>query len=119
MAKRVLIADDMKLMRALLANALTGSGCEVVAEAENGQEAVEKFMEARPDIVFLDIEMPVMSGIDALKKIIAADPDAIVIMATSVDNYDVVDDCMESGATDFVRKDKLNEIPQRLAAYLG
>lgn len=118
MATRALIIDDTKTYRVLIGGVLRQLGCEIVGEGEDGQQGVELFKQLAPDLVLLDIEMPKMSGIAALKAIIDANPKAQVVMCTTVGNVDVIDDCLMSGAVDFIRKDRLDEIPARLAPYL-
>jgi len=101
---RVLIVDDDKLVRDLIKDLLQNFGATVVGEAENGEEALQAFDEYKPDVTFLDIEMPVKNGIDALKDILAKDPNANVIMLTATSDMDVVDMCAEIGAQSFIRK---------------
>ncbi len=81
---RILVADDAAFMRMMIKNILTQNGHEVVGEAENGQQAVEKFKELGPDICTMDITMPEKDGIEALKEIIAADPQAKVVMCSAL-----------------------------------
>ena len=101
---RVLIADDAAFMRMMIKNILTQNGHEVVAEAENGQQAVEKYLEARPDVCTMDITMPEKDGLAALKEIIAADPSAKVIMCSALGQEAKVIESIRSGARDFVVK---------------
>src|SRR5690625_4835053 len=79
MAKSILIVDDAAFMRMMIKDILTKNGYDVVGEAQDGVEAVEKFQELQPDLVTMDITMPEMDGVTALKKIREIDPDAIVI----------------------------------------
>ncbi|ASJ02571.1 two-component system response regulator [Thermococcus profundus] len=101
---RVLIADDALFARILLRKIFTDAGHEVVGEASTGKEVVEKYAELRPDIVTLDIIMPDMDGIEALKKIIEMDPNAKVIMITSVDSEKKVIECINAGASGYIIK---------------
>ena len=101
---RFLIVDDQKSIRELLKELVARLGAEVIGEAEDGEQAVEKFAELRPHMVLLDINMPRMDGVEALKRIAAIDPDAVVIMLTSQNTVDVVRDCLESGARNFLLK---------------
>lgn len=117
--KRVLIVDDTKTYRVLISGIIRKMGCEIVGEAEDGDQAVEMFKALAPDLVMLDIEMPRMHGIAALKEIIAHDANAKVIMCTTVDNYDIVDDCLANGAVDYIRKDRLEQIPDRVGPHVG
>jgi two-component system, chemotaxis family, chemotaxis protein CheY len=80
----VLIADDAAFMRMMLRNILTDAGYEVTGEAEDGAEAVSRYLELRPDLTTMDITMPGMNGLDALKAIRAEDPEARVIMCSAM-----------------------------------
>jgi len=102
---RVLIVDDMQAMRAMAKTLATSLGAEVIGEAENGQVGLDLYLSEKPDLVLLDIEMPVKDGISTLKAILAEDSSANVVMLTSVDNMAVVEDCIFSGARDYIRKD--------------
>ncbi len=101
---RVLIADDAAFMRMMIKNILTQNGHEVVAEAENGQQAVEKYLETKPDVCTMDITMPEKDGLAALKEIVAADPAAKVIMCSALGQEAKVIESIRSGAKDFVVK---------------
>lgn len=104
MAKRILICDDAAVMRMMLKNILTKNGYEVVGEADDGSVAITKYKETKPDLVMMDITMPEMSGIQALKKIREYDPNAAVIMCSAMGQQTMVIDSIESGAKDFVVK---------------
>jgi len=104
MARRVLIADDAAFMREMLRDILTQAGFEVCAEAADGNEAVASFEEHDPDLVTLDIVMPRKSGLDALREIIARDPQACVVMCSALGQEALVMEALESGAKDFVVK---------------
>ena len=80
---KVMICDDAAFMRMMIKDILTKNGYEIAAEAENGQKAVEKYPEVKPDLVLMDITMPEMDGIEALKKIKALDPGAKIIMCSA------------------------------------
>lgn len=82
--KKVLIVDDAIFMRNVIKNILLNHGFDVVGEASNGLEAVQKYEELKPDIVTMDITMPIMSGIEALQYILANDPDAKIVMITAL-----------------------------------
>ena len=84
MAKNILICDDAAFMRMMIKDILTKNGYNVAGEAENGLKAVEKFKEVNPDLVLMDITMPEMDGIQALKKIKETDPNASVIMCSAM-----------------------------------
>ena len=104
MAKRILIVDDAAFMRMMIKDILTKNGYEVAAEAENGKIAVDKYKEVTPDLTLLDITMPEMDGIQALKAIKAADPAANVIMCSAMGQQDKVFDAIQAGARDFIVK---------------
>jgi len=103
MAKRVLIADDSEFMRNLLREILEGD-FEIVGEAENGVEAVDLYNEHNPDIVMMDIVMPIRSGIEATDEITGADPDAKVIMCTSVGQEEKMKEAIKAGASGYITK---------------
>ncbi|MGB0723218.1 MAG: response regulator transcription factor [Gammaproteobacteria bacterium] len=112
---RVLLVDDEDHIRLFMSKVLTTMSAEVVAEAGNGQEAVELFRAHKPDIVLMDINMPVMNGADALRAIIKEFPRAFIIMLTSLSTADVVQDCLASGAANYIRKDlPLPEIKKQI-----
>lgn len=100
---RILIADDAAFMRMKSANLVKELGHEVV-EAADGAEAVELFKQHHPDAVLLDITMPVMDGMQALKEILALDPSAKVAMVTAMGQQQVIMEAIKSGAKDFVVK---------------
>lgn len=102
--KKVLIADDAMFMRAALTKLLSSNGFEVIGEAENGQIAVEKYKELKPDIVTMDITMPVMTGIEALKQIMAYDAKAKVVMITAMGQEGMVKQAILEGARSFIVK---------------
>ncbi|QPC46447.1 response regulator [Mangrovibacillus cuniculi] len=101
---RVLVVDDAKFMRLTLTNMLSHGNHEIVGEAENGQEAIELFRELQPDIVTMDITMPIMSGIDALKTIKTEYPSAKVVMCSAMGQQKMVVEAIEAGAKDFIVK---------------
>lgn len=101
----VLIADDESHIRILLRKVMESMGCQIVGEAANGSEAVELFRKTQPMLTLLDINMPVMTGKEALSLIIREFPSAIVIMLSSLSAMDIVKDCLELGATNYIRKD--------------
>lgn len=100
----VLIVDDSKTSRTMLRHILVTNGYEVIGEAENGQEGLEKYRELNPDIVTLDITMPVMDGIETLVKIKEYDEDAKVIMVTAAGQKGKMLDAIKLGAAEFVTK---------------
>lgn len=104
MSKRVLVVDDGAFMRLLIKQMLVKRGYEIVGEAENGKEAVEKYEELRPDLVTLDITMPVMDGIMALKEIMALNSNAKVVMVSAMGQEVYVKEAIRCGAKSFVVK---------------
>ena len=104
MGKRVLICDDAAFMRMMIKDILTKNGYEIAGEAENGAIAVEKYSELQPDLVLMDITMPEMDGIQALKKIRANDGNANVIMCSAMGQHAMVIEDIQSGAKDFIVK---------------
>ena len=101
---RVLVVDDAAFMRKMVGDALTGGGHEIIGEAANGAEAVARFQELRPDVMTLDITMPEKDGLEALKDIVALDPDARVIMCSALGQESKVLEAVKAGAKDFVVK---------------
>ena len=104
MAKNILICDDAAFMRMMIKDILTKNGYNVAAEAENGAKAVEKYNEVKPDLVLMDITMPEMDGIQALKKIKESDSAAKVIMCSAMGQQAMVIEAIQSGAKDFIVK---------------
>lgn len=101
---KVLITDDAAFMRMMLKDILSKGGYEIVGEAANGNESVTKYQELKPDLVTMDITMPECDGITALKKIMAADPAAKVIMCSAMGQQAMVIESIQAGAKDFVVK---------------
>jgi two-component system chemotaxis response regulator CheY len=101
---RVLVVDDAAFMRKMLSDVLAKGGHEVVGEAGNGEEAVQRFQELRPDIMTLDITMPEKDGIAALKEILALEPAARVVMCSALGQESKVLESIKAGAKDFVVK---------------
>ncbi|WP_188205816.1 response regulator [Alkalibacillus aidingensis] len=104
MGDKILIVDDAAFMRMMIKDILEKNGYEVVGEAENGQEAVDKYSELEPDLVTLDITMPEKDGIAALKDIIAQDANAKVVMCSAMGQQAMVIDAIQAGAKDFIVK---------------
>ncbi|TVY10645.1 response regulator [Paenibacillus cremeus] len=104
MANRILIVDDAAFMRMMIRDILTKNGYEVCGEANDGAQAIEKFKELRPDLITMDITMPEMDGIQALKEIKKIDGNAKVIMCSAMGQQAMVIDAIQAGAKDFIVK---------------
>jgi two-component system, chemotaxis family, chemotaxis protein CheY len=104
MGKKILIVDDAAFMRMMIKEILTKNGYEVVAEAGDGVQAVAKYKDVQPDLVTMDITMPEMDGIQALKEIKKLDPNAKVIMCSAMGQQAMVIDAIQAGAKDFIVK---------------
>lgn len=104
MANRILIVDDAAFMRMMIRDILSKNGYEVVGEAQDGAQAVEKYKELRPDLTTMDITMPEMDGISALKEIKKIDGNAKVIMCSAMGQQAMVIDAIQAGAKDFIVK---------------
>jgi two-component system chemotaxis response regulator CheY len=102
--KRVLIADDASFMRQMIRDIIEPEGFEVVGEASDGVEVVEKYRKLRPDVVMMDIVMPKRSGIDAVKAIKAEDGGARVVMCSALGQDALVSEALQAGARDFIVK---------------
>ncbi|AMQ17805.1 response regulator [Thermococcus peptonophilus] len=101
---RVLVVDDAAFMRMLVKKILTQAGHQVVGEASNGKEAIEKYKQLKPDLVTMDIVMPEMDGITAVKEIMKIDPNAKIIMITAVGQEAKVMEALKSGAKGYIVK---------------
>lgn len=104
MSKRVLIVDDAVVMRMMIKGILSKNGFEIVGEAQNGVEAVDKYKQLMPDLVTMDMVMPEMDGISAVKQIIAHDANAKIIMCTSMGQQALVVEAIQAGAKSFITK---------------
>ncbi len=101
---RILIVDDAAFMRTTLSTILEKESFEIVGKAENGKEAVELYKKEHPDLVTMDITMPVMNGIDAIKEICAYDPQAKIVVCSAMGQQKVVVEAIDEGAKDFIVK---------------
>ena len=101
---KILIVDDSRTSRKMLRNILESNGHEIIDEAVNGQEGVQKFQALKPDVVTLDITMPVVDGVEALKMIKALDPESKVVMVTAAGRKNKMIECIKAGANEFLTK---------------
>ena len=101
---KILIVDDSRTSRKMLRNILESNGHEIIDEAVNGQEGVQKFQALKPDVVTLDITMPVVDGVEALKMIKALDPESKVVMVTAAKQKNKMIECIKAGANEFLTK---------------
>jgi len=104
MAKTLLVADDAAIVREKIKETARGAGWEIVGEASNGIEAVQRYNESRPTVVTLDLVMPEYDGIYALREILAIDPDAKAVVVSALGQKKVLKDAFKLGAADFVVK---------------
>jgi len=104
MSKRILVVDDAAFMRMMMKDILTKNGYTVVGEAENGAKAIEKYKELKPDLVIMDITMPEVDGIQAVKGIKQIDENANIIMCSAMGQQAMVIESIQAGAKDFIVK---------------
>ena len=117
---RVIVVDDEESIRIWIKGLLVALGCEIVGEAGNGRDGVELFKKERPDLVMLDIQMPELRGDLALEYILAADPEARVILLTSVDSSEFIHERMQAGAQYYLSKHApLDEFKAALEAQIS
>jgi two-component system, chemotaxis family, chemotaxis protein CheY len=115
----VLVADDELHIRVMLSTLLQRMGVEVVGEAVNGEDAIRRYRETQPDLLLMDINMPVKTGEEALSEIMAEFPQARVILLTSMADLKTVESCLEAGAFNYMRKDSpLEEIQDAIREAL-
>lgn len=104
MEPKVLIVDDAAFMRMIIRDVISKNGYQVVAEAENGAEAIELYGEHIPDLVIMDITMPVMDGIEAVRQIMKNDGNARIVMCSAMGQQSMVIESIKAGAKDFIVK---------------
>jgi two-component system, chemotaxis family, chemotaxis protein CheY len=117
--KRLLVVDDALFMRKMISGVAAEAGWEVVGEAGNGVEAVALYKQLRPDLVTMDLVMPEMGGLEALRLIRASDPEAKVVVVTALDQKQVLMDSIRDGAIDFIVKPFERQRVLNLLAKLG
>ncbi|MCW4003835.1 MAG: response regulator [Candidatus Bathyarchaeota archaeon] len=120
----VLLVDDASFMRAVLKKIVLQGGHEVIAEASNGEEAINQYQNTKPDLVLMDIVMPptpkAKDGIEALKQIITTNADAKVVMCSSMGQQSLITEALKAGAKDFVIKPfQPQKVIEVLAKYIG
>lgn len=103
-AAKILVVDDAIFMRRMISDILKNGGHEVVAEATNGKESLEQYKKVKPDIVTMDIIMPEMGGIEAVKEIIKEDKNAKILMVSAMGQQQLVVEAIQAGAKDFIVK---------------
>ncbi|GIN37387.1 MULTISPECIES: response regulator [Heyndrickxia] len=117
---KILVVDDAKFMRVTLTNMLKKANHIVIGEAENGREAVELYRKLKPEIVTMDITMPEMTGLDAVKEIKKEFPDAKIVMCSSMGQQKMVMDAIEAGAKDYIVKPfNENRVNEAIDKVLG
>ena len=118
--KRLLVVDDSLIMRAMIKDIAQQAGWQIAGEATNGRECLERYRELSPDLVTLDIVMPEMDCVEALRQLRQEDPPAMVVMVSAIDQKEKLSECIRLGARDFIVKpfdrDHLRSLLQR---YLG
>jgi two-component system chemotaxis response regulator CheY len=117
--KRLLVVDDALFMRKLIRGVAVEAGWEVAGEAGNGEEAVALYMQLKPDLVTMDLVMPVMGGLEALRHIRALDPQAQIVVVTALDQKQALMDSIREGAMDFIVKPFERERVLNLLHKLG
>ena len=123
MGLRILVVDDALFMRNMLKDIFQRAGYEVVGEATNGVEAVELCRQLRPDLVTMDIIMPLKSGIEALQEIVSSQPEMRVVMCSALGQESLVLEAVQAGARDFIvkpfKEDRVLEVVRRIAGKPG
>jgi len=104
MSKNVLIVDDVEFVRKTLKDLLTQLGFNVIGEATDGIEAVEKYFQLNPDLVTMDVVMPKRSGIEATREIIKDKKNAVIVMVSAMDQFHLVMEAINAGARDYIQK---------------
>lgn len=104
MKQKVLIVDDALFMRKMIRKILEELGCQDITEAQDGEEAIQKYEEIKPDLILMDITMPQMSGVEALERIMKKDPSQKIVMCSAVGQEMMIQKAVELGASDFIVK---------------
>ena len=115
--KTVLIVDDIPFVRKTLKQILINQGYRVVGEAENGEEAIQLYHETKPNLVTMDLIMPIMNGVEATKKILQSDPAAIIVILSGMMQENLVTEAIIAGAKDYITpKESQRRLSERLAS---
>ena len=117
--KRLLVVDDALFMRKLICGVAAEAGWQVVGEATNGEQAVALYEQLKPDLVTMDLVMPIMGGLEALRKIRELDPQAQIVVVTALDQKQALMDSIRDGALDFIVKPFERERVLNLLHKLG
>ncbi len=104
MGYKVLVCDDALFMRTMIRHTFEKAGYEVIAEAEDGQQAIDRYKEKRPDLVTMDIVMPGLGGIDSVQEIVQIDPDARIVVCTALGQDSLATQAIEAGAKEYIVK---------------
>lgn len=107
---KILLIDDEPHVRKYVGLLARGLGTPVIIEADNGEKALALYEQEKPDLVLLDVNLPGMDGLQILAGILALDPDAVVVMLTSLANRQTIEECLRIGATSYIRKDTPKEV---------
>lgn len=107
--RKILLVDDEAHVRKFIGLIIRKLGSPLILEAGNGQEAVEIFQREKPDLVLLDVNMPVQDGLQTLHQILQLDPDAVVVMITSLASRQIIEEALQAGAAHYIRKDTPKE----------
>jgi two-component system, chemotaxis family, chemotaxis protein CheY len=102
---RVLVVDDEKHIRLMIKTVVKGMGYSFCGEASNGREAIHLALETKPDLVLMDVNMPIKTGPESIEELIAANEEVCIIMLTSVADMATVEECLNAGASQYIRKD--------------
>jgi len=117
---RVLLVDDSTYIRTVLGSILTEAGVEVAGEAADGEEAIRKYMNLKPNLVLMDVIMAPMNGVDAAKAILDKDPEAKILMVTVLENKDILLDLMKIGVKGYIMKPfSTTEIAEKIKEIMG
>lgn len=118
--ERVLIVDDAAFMRMMIRDMLKKLGYVVAGEADNGFHGVQMYKELKPDLVTMDVTMPEMDGVEAVKEIMAFDKNAKIIMVSAMGQQAIVMDCIKAGARDFIVKPfNIDRVEEAIKKVLG